>query len=68
MNNWYLLYSTKNRVEASILQGMLAENQIPVYVLNKLDSSYPIIGEIELYVPVHLKEIAQTLIQQSLLN
>lgn len=68
MNNWYLLYSTKNRVEASILQGMLAENQIPVHVLNKLDSSYPIIGEIELYVPVHLKEIAQTLIQQSLLN
>ncbi|MBX2931496.1 MAG: DUF2007 domain-containing protein [Chitinophagaceae bacterium] len=68
MNNWFLLYSTKNMVEASILQGMLEENQIPVHVLNKLDSSYPVIGDIELYVPIHLKEIAQALIQKGLLN
>ncbi|HNE93158.1 MAG TPA: DUF2007 domain-containing protein [Chitinophagaceae bacterium] len=68
MNNWYLLYSTRNMVEASILQGMLEENQIPVQLLNKLDSSYMAFGYIELYVPVHLKETAQLLLQNGLLN
>ncbi|MCZ2224012.1 MAG: DUF2007 domain-containing protein [Chitinophagales bacterium] len=68
MKNWFLLYSTKNIMEASIIQGMLEENQIPVQILNKLDSSYPVFGDIELYVPIHLKELAQTLLQKGLLN
>lgn len=68
MNQWHLLLKTKNYAEATILQGVLAENQIPVQLLNKQDSSYLIFGEIEVYVPILLKDIATALLEQSLLN
>ncbi len=68
MNQWHLLLKTKNYAEATILQGVLAENQIPVQLLNKQDSSYLIFGEIEVYVPIMLKDIATALLEQSLLN
>jgi len=57
MENWHLLYATTSRTEATIVQGMLEENQVPVQVLNKTSSSYLNFGEIEIYVPVHFKEI-----------
>jgi len=47
---------------------MLEENEIPVQVLNKLDSSYLNFGDIEIYVPAHLKDIANDLLQKALLN
>ncbi|MCZ2299057.1 MAG: DUF2007 domain-containing protein [Chitinophagales bacterium] len=68
MNNWFLIYSTRDSVQATILKGMLEENEIPVQILNKLDSSYLAFGYIELYVPIHLKETALLLIQKGLLN
>lgn len=66
--NWFLLCSTKDTVYASILQGMLEENQIPVLALNKLDSSYLAFGYIKVYVPFSYKETAQLLMQNGLLN
>lgn len=54
--------------KASIIKGMLEENNVPVSLLNKQDSSYVNFGEIELYVPSHLKEIAGNLLSQSLMN
>jgi hypothetical protein len=66
--HWYKLYSTCNYTEAGIIQGMLEENQIPVRVMNKLDSSYLLFGEIEVYVPAHLKDLAQSLLDKSILN
>ena len=68
MNQWRLLFKTRDYPEASIIQGMLEENEIPVQVLNKLDSSYLNFGDIEIYVPVHLKDIANDLLQKALLN
>ncbi len=68
MNQWYLLYSTTQFAEANIVKGVLEENNIPVQLLNKQDSSYLVFGEIELYVPGHLKEIAQRLLNKALLN
>lgn len=65
---WFKLYITRNYVEADIIKGMLEENQIPVFVMNKMDSSYLNFGDIELYVPVHLKETAQQLMNNSLKN
>ncbi len=65
MNQWTKVFATKNIAEASILEGMLLENQIPVQQLNKQDSSYVIFGEVEIYVPFHLKETAIQLIQQT---
>ncbi|MGN6618090.1 MAG: putative signal transducing protein [Ilyomonas sp.] len=68
MNNWFLLYSTQNLAEASIIKGMLEENEIRVVVLNKQDSSYLSFGEIEVYVPAHLKDIAKQLLNKALMN
>ena len=68
MSNWHLLYVTKLYTEAAILKGRLEENDIPVQVLNKQDSMYIAIGHYELYVPVHLKELAVSVINDSLKN
>ena len=68
MDNWQKVFATRNQAEASILQGMLDENNIPVQVMNKQDSSYLNFGDIELYVPEHLLETARQLIGKGLLN
>jgi hypothetical protein len=68
MKEWYKLYITRNYTEASIIKGMLEENSIEVILLNKLDSSYLSFGDIEVYVPPHMKEIAQQLLNSALLN
>jgi hypothetical protein len=68
MSDWFKLYTTRNYTEANIIKGMLEENNITVVILNKLDSSYLSFGEIELYVPQHLKDIAKQLLDKSLNN
>jgi len=62
MTDWYLLFKTSNRAEASIIQGMLEENDIVVQILNKLDSSYLNFGELEIFVPNVQKERAIALL------
>ncbi len=68
MDNWYLVHRSRDYTEAAILRGMLEENNIPVMVVNKQDSSYIFLGEIELYVPVHLKELALGLVAGTITN
>ena len=66
--HWLKIYSTNKYPQASIVQGLLEKNHIPVQVLNKQDSSYRSFGEIELYVPFHLKELAIGLMDNGLMN
>ncbi len=68
MNQWQKIFSTRNYAEASIIQGLLEGNEIPVQVLNKQDSSYLNFGEIEIYVPTLYNETAKQLMNQALLN
>lgn len=68
MQAWQKVYVTRNMAEASIIQGMLEENHIPVQLMNKQDSSYLNFGDIELYVPGHLLMTAQQLIETDLRN
>lgn len=68
MENWHLLLRTDKYLEAQIFKGMLEENNIPVVLVNKQDSSYVFLGDIELYVPVHLKELARDLLSGSIAN
>lgn len=65
---WKKLLTRTSYAEASIIQGVLEENEIPVQVLNKQDSSYPMFGQIEIYVPEHLAETASRLLDKGLLN
>ncbi len=62
MTTWTKVLSTYSIAKASIIKGMLEENNIAVQQLNKQDSSYVIFGEIELYVPDSVKETALLLI------
>lgn len=68
MQQWHLLYKTRNYAEASIIQGMLEENLIPVQIMNKQDSSYLNFGDIEIHVPINLKDVAKSLLDKALLN
>ena len=68
MNQWFKIYTSANLPQASIVKGMLEENHVPVMLVNKQDSSYLNFGDIEIYVPSHLKDIATNLMQKSLLN
>ena len=68
MQAWQKIFATRNPAEASIIQGMLEENNIPVQVMNKQDSSYLNFGDIELYVPGHLAVTAKQLMETSLGN
>ena len=68
MKQWHLLYTTSSFPEASIIKGMLEENQIEVMLLNKQDSSYLNFGEIELYVPEDITPVANSLLEKALMN
>jgi len=68
MDGWFKLYSTKNYLEANMIKGLLEENNIKTIILNMQDSSYLVFGEIELYVPVFFKDIAQHLLNNALSN
>lgn len=68
MENWFRLFATTNNAEASLIKGMLEENHVPVFIMNRQDSSYLNFGEVEIYVPHNLKEIAQSLLNKTLMN
>lgn len=68
MTTWKKIFMTRNMAEASIIQGMLEENQIPVQILNKQDSSYLNFGDIELHVPADLEEAAKALLDKESIN
>ncbi|MBN8719476.1 Putative signal transducing protein [Hydrobacter penzbergensis] len=68
MKAWKKILTRTSYAEASIIQGVLEENEVPVQLLNKQDSSYPMFGYIEIYVPEHLVETAKKLLEKSMLN
>ncbi len=68
MSQWYKIFSTPNLPQATIVKGMLEENNVPVMMVNKQDSSYLNFGDIEVYVPAHFSNIARDLMGKCLLN
>ena len=50
MENWEQIYSTASLAHAEILKGMLNENNITVVLVNKKDSGYVVLGEVEIWV------------------
>jgi hypothetical protein len=49
--DWTKIHSTTFSWKAEIIKGTLQENDIPCVVINKQDSMYKPIGELEIYVP-----------------
>ena len=50
MDGWTCIYTTTFIHEAELIRGMLEENRITAFLVNKQDSVY-LIGEIEIHVP-----------------
>ena len=68
IDNWFKIFTTTEAYRAEIIRGVLEENAIPVVLVNKQDSSYVFLGEVEIYVPVHLRALATDLINGSITN
>lgn len=68
MQQWVILYKTRNLAEANIIIGVLQENNIHALLMNKQDSSYLNFGDIEIHVPMHLQQLAQSILQQNIQN
>jgi len=47
---WKKLMSTTQLYEAKVLEARLKEADIECYIMNKQDSAYVMIGEIQIYV------------------
>ena len=64
--DWCKVYSTSNRVQAEILHGMLESNGIACTLVNRQDSNYIFLGEVELHVPADRVMHASELIREAL--
>jgi len=60
--DWKKVFSSSALAQSSIVMGLLNENDIPAKTLNKQDSSYVFLGEVEVYVPIAYFEKAEALI------
>jgi hypothetical protein len=61
--NWVLLKTTSDDFTAEIIKGMLEENQIESFVMNKRDSEF-LLGDVELYVHSNDVEKAKVLLAE----
>jgi hypothetical protein len=68
MQDWKKVFSSSQLAASSMVMGILNENEIPAKTLNKQDSSYVFLGEVEVYVPLDMYEKAQVLISTIQLN
>ena len=50
MSNWKKVFSSSQLAIASMVSGILMEQKIQTNVLNKIDSCYVFLGEVEVYV------------------
>ena len=50
MSNWKKVFSSSQLAVASMVSGILMEQKIQTNVLNKIDSSFVFLGEVEVYV------------------
>ena len=47
---WEIVFRSRHLYQCEILKSVLADHDIPSVIINKQDSAYVMIGEIELYV------------------
>lgn len=65
-SDWCKVYSTPDRVQAEILHGMLESNGVACMLINRQDSNYIFLGEVELHVPTDRVNDASELIREAL--
>jgi len=68
MQDWKKIFSSTQLAASSMVMGILNENEIPAKTLNKQDSSYVFLGEVEVYVPLDMFEKAKALLSTIQIN
>ncbi len=48
--NWSIAYTTTLEYQALMIKDLLEDHDIEVVIMNKKDSAYVLLGEIEIYV------------------
>jgi hypothetical protein len=61
-NNWIMVYSSTEIHKIEIIKAILNDNDIQSFDINKKDSSYISVGEIELYVKEEDEILAKVII------
>jgi Putative prokaryotic signal transducing protein len=62
---WQLIYYSDKQHLVQIVKAVLTDNGIEYFELNKKDSSYVTVGEIELYVKAEEVSLARIIIEQN---
>lgn len=58
MQDWKKIFSHPQLAYVTMVAGLFEEQGIPVKLLNKQDTSYVFLGEVELYTPAEFEEKA----------
>ncbi len=61
-DDWVKVFTAKEPYKIEIIKAMLKEQNIEAFEINKKDSAYVTIGEIELYVHKNDQILAQMII------
>lgn len=61
--DWVKIYRTQQEYKADILLEVLEENEIEGVIINKKDSSYVVIGDVEVYVHIDNEEKAKQIVE-----
>ena len=63
MKDWKKVFSSTQLATASMVAGILIENEVPANVINKIDSSCVFLGQAEVYVPENLVDKAEAIVK-----
>ena len=63
MMDWKKIYSNNSLATAMMVTDLLIQNEVPAKLLDRQDSSYVFLGEIEVYVPINFVNIAQEVLK-----
>ena len=64
-DQWEMIFSSSKLYQVEIMKALLEDENIPCVIVNKQDSAYIVIGEIELYVKREDVLKAKQIINQS---
>lgn len=65
MDNWDTVFSTTEEFEAERVKNLLLSENIPAVILNRKDSSYTMLGEINVMVNQENAEAAKQVIKNN---
>jgi hypothetical protein len=66
--DWTIIHKEKSVIQAELIKNEIESNEIPCYIINRKDSSYPIFGNYILYVPKDRAEVAKVIVSVFLDN